>query len=158
MRRAMNMSILIKSLMISVVCSTTFAGTLTEEQKLQLSRRIQGGDREAMLEAGANGYTNVIPVMEGYIRTQMGSRSNDLVKLEESARQFGATSGLSIEDELALRYSYPDMRSAQMALARLGVRKYLSEIISELTATNSPSAKGLSSSVQYRARASALRK
>ena len=150
----------------AVVVATSLACVLLSAVRVQakqpshkeLLEQIQGGDRAAMLEAGNTGDTSFVPSLEAYIQTNMSALSNDLVKLEEKAQQFGRTSGLSMERELASRHSELQIQAAQMALAKLRVEKYLDEIISELTATNTPSGRELSGTEIYEVKAGALKK
>jgi hypothetical protein len=124
-----------------MICSCAFATSLSGEQKLELSRRIKSGDREAMLEAGNTGDTSFAPKLEWFIQTEMGGLSNQLAKLEENNHKMGWSSGFPVQAELAGHYRDPRIQAAQMALAELGVNKYLDEIIYELVGTNSPAFK-----------------
>jgi len=151
--------IVISRFCVAALCvSASLTSALAEPQKSELLQRVQGGDRAAMLEAGNTGDASFVPPLETYIQTNMSALSNDLAKIEEIDRQLGTTSGLSMERELALRYRDGRLQGAQMALAKLGVRKYLDEIVTELTATNTPSGRELSRAEIREAKLRALEK
>ena len=128
--------VILALLMISLVIHSS--EVLTESRRQELIKRIRNGDRDAILETGRTGDSNLIGIVEESIRAQVSPLSNDLVRLEQINRETGWTGGLAMDVELAYRYRDPRIQAAQMALAKLGVRKYLDEIIYELVGTNSP--------------------
>ena len=109
------------------------AGVLAESQRETLERRIAQGDRDAVLEAGNTGDKGSIPVLESMARPHFTGGPESIKGL--SPEQAGALSNS------VWRSVYDDRAAvnARMALAKLGVKNYLDEIVLELTdPANSP--------------------
>ena len=124
------------ALLISITASV---GTpLTEMERIQLIQRIEGGDRDAMLEAGSMEDTSFIPILEKFMQARVNSLSNDVAALIYSSEEGCMRPSVSLEGELDQLRARPDMQAAQAALAKLGVKACRQEIIDELVSTNSP--------------------
>jgi hypothetical protein len=126
-------------LMTVLIGFATFAASaadpLNQVQKLQLAQRIQGGDSSAMLEAGSTRDTGFIPALEGFVQDRITEATNELTRWKQVARENPGF--VPPFDALTLPTDDRRFENAKTALAKLGVRKYLDEIVEELTTTNS---------------------
>ncbi len=99
----------------------------------QLLARIQQGDRDAILEAGKTGDKGFIPILEPMARPHYtgGPESIKGLSPEQAAALSNAVWRPVYDDRAAV--------NARTALAKLGVKDYLDEIVLELTdPLNSP--------------------
>ena len=104
----------------------------THAQQPDLVERINKHDRDAILEAGRSGDKSLIPLLETMARPPDAQISPEALN--------GMDSRQAERVKEAMRrpmYDEPSAVSARMALAKLGVKEYLDEIVSELTTTNS---------------------
>ena len=108
-----------------------------EPSRDELLARIQSRDRAAMLEAGNTRDASYVPALQGFIDGRTRYVEDDATKLEKMDRDSGITNGISAEAEIAHELDDPSIHAAKAALAKLGVRKYLDETLTELTTTNS---------------------
>jgi hypothetical protein len=107
----------------------------TGAQNEKLVERVTKGEPSAILEAGKTGDKTIIPLLEKMARPHSVPQINP-----EEAK------GMDAQQTEALKkamwrpvYTEPAAENARMALARLGVKEYLDEILLELTnPTNSP--------------------
>lgn len=115
-------------LMAAQAQTTTLAGS-------ELLAKVQQGDPRTILEAGSSSDKSLIPVLEGMARPHFVARiSPEAVKDTNPQRVEAMKEALWLPV-----YDDPTAVSARMALAKLGVKKYLDEILLELTdPKNSP--------------------
>jgi len=118
------------SLMLCIV--TSAAAELSEAEKAHLAQRIRAADPNAMLEAGISGDPALISPLEELLQSRSDSVTEDLRALAHSGFRYPRR-----EDLMDREYDMA-CQNARMALAKLGVKKYLDEIMTELTTpTNS---------------------
>jgi hypothetical protein len=109
-----------------------------------LLSRVQHGDRDAILEAGNTGDKGFIPVLESMTRPHYTGGPESIKGL--SPQQAEALSN-SVWRPV---YDDPVAVNARMALAKLGVKNYLDEIVLELAdPLNSPVCKEREGHPQY---------
>jgi hypothetical protein len=131
---------------LSMMLVTATYGQIVASTDSNLLARVQQKDRDAILEAGRTGDRGFIPALEAIARPQL------VVKLEPEA-----TRDLSPEQIENLKrtwwhpvYDDPAAVNARTALAKLGVKEYLDEIVLELTdPANSPVCKEREGHPQY---------
>jgi hypothetical protein len=101
-------------------------------QQQDLVERIKKGETSAILEVGRSGDKSFIPQLESMARPSDSELSPDELK--------GMDPQQAERVKEAMRrpmYNEPSAVNARMALAKIGVKEYLDEIVSELTTTNS---------------------
>jgi len=112
-----------------------------------LLSRVEHGDRTAILEAGKTGDTNFIPVLESIASPHYVDQidTNTFRNMNpEQVKTLKNTFWHPVYDD-------PTAVNARMALAKLGVKEYLDEILLELTdPTSSPVCKEREGHPQYR--------
>jgi hypothetical protein len=104
----------------------------THAQDQKAVEQIKKGDPRAILEAGKTGDKSLIPLLEGMARPPDAELDPEAVK--------GMDPQHAEKVKEAMRrptYDEPSAVSARMALAKIGVKDYLDEMVSELTTTNS---------------------
>jgi len=124
---------LIWVLSASLIGGAALAAPLTDTERSQLVQRIQQGDSNSMLEGGKSGDLTLIPALEGFLQarsnavTESITQMTQAVNTEEERRRV-------IPPREALMYNEYDTaaENARMALAKLGVSRYLDEIMTEL--------------------------
>ena len=105
----------------------------TEPSHDELLARIQAGDSTAILEAGTSGDPTLIPALEGFLQARSNTVERTIADLirayptEEEGRR-------SVPPREALMSGEYDAvaQNARTALAKLGVKRYLDEILVEL--------------------------
>jgi hypothetical protein len=117
------------------IAARTNAETPTNSELLA---RVQQGDPNAILEAGQTGDKNFIPILEKMAKPHFVFQIDpEKAKLLEPqvVEQIQKSQAHPVYDDRSARH-------ARMALAKLGVKKYLDEILTELTdPTKAPVAK-----------------
>jgi hypothetical protein len=116
-----------------VICSVAFANAISEPDRIKLLQRIQEGNPAAMLEAGQGGDVTMIPALEEFLQARSNAVEETMSRLakaygnEEERRRFM----LPREAIMTSEYDIA-AQNARTALARLHVKKYLDEILTEL--------------------------
>jgi hypothetical protein len=134
----------ILSILVPLGLLATAAAQTNSFGQTDLLARIQQGDRDAILEAGNTGDKGLIPVLESMARPHYTGGPESIKGL--SPQQAEALSN-SVWRPV---YDNPVAVNARMALAKLGVKDYLDEILLELTdPLNSPVCKEREGHPQY---------
>lgn len=129
------MKIIMSMFLVSTLVNATAKTNAEAVTNAELLERIQKGDTDAVLEAGKTGEKSFIPVLEGVARPHFEAHINP-----ERAKRLGPKLVEEIKKSQARPvYDEPIALNARMALAKLGVKEYLDEILLEATnPTNSP--------------------
>lgn len=122
-------------LLLSVLLMTAAQAQMTPSADSNILSRVQHGDRDAILEAGKTGDKSFIPVLESIARPHYAVQIDTNTFRNMTPQQveiFKNTIWHPVYDD-------PAAVNARMALAKLGVKEYLDEILLELTnPTSSP--------------------
>jgi hypothetical protein len=95
----------------------------------ELLTRVQHGDRNAIIQAGATGDTNFVSVLESIARPHFVAQVNS-----NSVRNMSPEQIETLRESMwRPMYDDPIAVDARVALAKLGIKDYLDEILTELT-------------------------
>jgi hypothetical protein len=128
MKRMYTMSTALMKIHLFLVAAAAFANGGTDSSKEALVARIKNAEPAAMVEAGNSGDKSFISFLEAQTSTHYGPAISPKVYDQLSPRQ---------KKEVDFPLPAKSSEAAKMALAKLGVKKYLDEAVAELTTTNS---------------------
>ena len=134
-------------LLLLALLITATQAQVTPSANSNLLSRVQHGDRDAILEAGKTGDKSFIPVLESIARPHYA------VQIDTNTFRNMTPLQVEIFKNTIWHpvYDDPAAVNARMALAKLGVKEYLDEILLELTdPTSSPLCKEREGHPQYR--------
>jgi hypothetical protein len=111
-----------------LLMSLTFAQMVPAVESELLSS-VQHGDRNAIIQAGATGDTNFVSVLESIARPHFVAQVNS-----NSVRNMSPEQIETLKESMWRPvYDDPIAVDARVALAKLGIKDYLDEILTELT-------------------------
>jgi len=124
---------IIQILSTLAICLALTLTTVAQDEKLV--GRINAGEPGAMLEAGRSGDQRLIPMLKNVARPHSVPQVNS-----DDVKGMNAQQVQSLKEAMWRPvYAEPSAENARMALAKLGVKEYLDEIVLEATSpTNSP--------------------
>jgi hypothetical protein len=125
------LSMFLPCILLSAVASTQ----AQQPTNAFLLARVRQGDPDAILEVGKGGDRSFVPILESMARPHITVHIDSEKAKAMTPRQLEEVKrGMKVPV-----YDEPAARNSRMALAKLGVREYLDEILVETTSpTNSP--------------------
>lgn len=129
------MFIFLSMLLLPTLVMTAAQAQVTPSADTELLSKVQRGDRSAILDAGRTGDKSFIPVLEAM------ARPHYVVQIDADVAKNMTPQQVEMQKKTLWHPVYDNQTAvnARMALAKLGVKEYLDEILLELTdPTSSP--------------------